>query len=75
LDVRLIDPNGIVYEPFVLDQSSPDNPASTGNDNINNVEMVIGNAEPGTWTVNISRTTVPFGPQIYTLIKPAPDVT
>jgi subtilisin family serine protease len=75
LDIRLVDPNGVVYEPFVLDPSTPDNPASTGNDNRNNVEMVIGNAEPGTWTVNISGTSVPFGPQIYTLIKPAPDAS
>lgn len=75
LDLRLIDPNGVVYEPFVLDPSSPDNPASTGNDTINNVEMVIGNAEPGNWTVSITGRTVPFGPQIYTLIKPAADVT
>ncbi len=70
LDLRLTDPDGIVYQPFVLNPASPGNNATNGNDNINNVEMVVGTAKAGTWTVSIAGTAVPSGPQQYTLITP-----
>ena len=70
LDLRIEDPDGIVYQPFVLDPNNPDDPATTGNDAINNVEMVIGDPKAGTWEVRVSGTTVPQGPQQYTLIVP-----
>ncbi len=70
LDLRLIDPDGIVYQPFVLDPANPANVATTGNDATNNVEMVVGAAKAGTWQVTVAGTAVPSGPQQYTLITP-----
>jgi hypothetical protein len=70
LDLRLTDPDGIVYQPLILNPANPGNVATTGNDATNNVEMVIGNAKAGTWAVSIASTLVPQGPQQYTLITP-----
>jgi hypothetical protein len=70
LDLRLEDPDGIVYQPLVLNPAMPNAVATAGNDATNNVEMVIGNAKAGTWEVRVSGTTVPQGPQQYTLITP-----
>jgi len=70
LDLRLTDPDGIVYQPFTLNPAAPANAAGTGDDSINNVEMVIGTAKAGTWTVSVAGATVPSGPQQYTLLTP-----
>jgi hypothetical protein len=70
LNLRLIDPDGIVYQPFTLNPAAPANVAGTGNDTVNNVEMVVGTAKAGTWTVSVAGTTVPSGPQQYTLLTP-----
>jgi hypothetical protein len=71
LDLRLTDPDGIVYQPFTLNPAAPATVAGTGNDSINNVEMVVGTAKAGTWTVSVAGTAVPQGPQQYTLLTPA----
>ncbi len=70
LDLRLNDPDGVIYQPFVLNPAIPANIATTGNDTLNNVEMVIGAAKAGTWMVSVAGTTVPQGPQQHTLITP-----
>jgi hypothetical protein len=70
LDLRLVDPDGIVYQPFVLNPAQPNNAATTGDDNLNNVEMVVGAAKAGTWTVRVIGDAVPQGPQQYSLITP-----
>ena len=70
LDLRLTDPDGVVYQPFVLDPANPANAATTGNDARNPVEVVAGTAKAGTWTVSVAGTAVPTGPQQYTLITP-----
>ena len=70
VDLRLTDPDGTVYQPFVLDPANPANYATTGNDARNPVEVVAGAAKAGTWTVSVAGTTVPTGPQQYTLITP-----
>jgi hypothetical protein len=71
LDLRLTDPDGITYQPFTLNPAAPANVAGTGNDSTNNVEMVVGTAKAGTWTVSVAGTAVPEGPQEYTLVTPA----
>ena len=68
LNLRLIDPHGTIHSPFLLNPSSPNNQAVTGVDNINNVEMVIGNRERGIWRVIVDGLGVSQGPQIYSLI-------
>jgi PKD domain len=70
LDLRLVDPDGITYQPFLLNPAVPANAATAGNDSLNNLEMVVGNAKAGTWAVMVAGTTIPQGPQQYTLITP-----
>lgn len=71
LDLRLVAPDGTTYQPWVLNAGSPANAATTGNDAINPVEVVVGDAMAGTWEVRVSGTAVSMGPQQYTLITPA----
>jgi subtilisin family serine protease len=71
LDLRLVSPGGTVVQPLVLNAGSPANNAAAGNDNVNNVEMVVTGAAAGTWEVRVSGTAVPTGPQQYTLVTPA----
>ena len=73
LDVWLKDPSGSVYQPFVLDPVNPANNATTGNDSINNVERIVSPISmEGKWWVTVNSTTVPQGPQQYTLITSEP---
>jgi len=68
LDMRLTDPNDRVYEPLVLNPNDPESIAARGNDDTNNVEMIIGDAEKGTWTLTVDGTTISDGTQPYTVI-------
>lgn len=55
LDVRLFDPNGTEFQPFVLSPSSPGTPAATGDDSVNVCEKVrVASPIAGTWTVRVS---------------------
>jgi len=71
LDVKLIAPDGItVYcpyvMPFVVDGSSPTNPAVTGINQQDNVEQVDVQAPvAGIWTVEVTGSLVPSGSQDY----------
>lgn len=72
LDLELVDPNSVVYRPWILNAGSPANNATTGIDNRNVVEQVVvptvtaGNA--GVWTIRVIGTNVPTGPQTYSLV-------
>jgi hypothetical protein len=70
LNLRLVGPDGVTYQPFVLNAGTPGNIAATGDDTTNNVEMVVAPAQAGTWTVQVIGAAVPQGPQQYTLITP-----
>jgi hypothetical protein len=70
LDVRLVDPDGITYTPWVLDPANPTNAAVAGDDATNNVEMIDAPAKAGAWTVTVEGGAVPTGPQQYTLVTP-----
>ncbi|MHC4160435.1 MAG: S8 family serine peptidase, partial [Planctomycetota bacterium] len=71
LDLRIYDPNGWTYYPFVLNLSSPADVADT-NDNIrDNVEQVLISSPSitGTYTVEVSyKGTLTNGQQYYSLI-------
>ena len=56
LDLRITDPNGQVYSPFVLDPNQPALTATTGDNRIDNVEQVlIENVElPGPYSLEIT---------------------
>lgn len=73
LDMVVMDPASQVLLPFVLDptpnSASLDLPATNGVDSLNNMEqVVIDNPVSGSYTVNITGTTIPQGPQKYYLI-------
>lgn len=69
-DLDLTVSDGITtFNPWLLDPGNPCNPATTGVDSINNVEqVVIDTPAAGTYTVVVNGTSVPDGPQPYTLI-------
>jgi hypothetical protein len=74
LDLVLQAPDGSIYYPWVLDPSNPDNPATTGVDDINNQEQVVVTSPMnGTWTVRVKGTAVPDAPQDYSLVFPGAD--
>ncbi|MFN3529276.1 MAG: S8 family serine peptidase [Bacteroidia bacterium] len=73
LDLRLITPSGSSFLPWVLDPTpSPGNlnsPAVRGVDTLNNAEQVtLSNPAAGIYTVNVSGTAIPFGPQTYWIV-------
>jgi hypothetical protein len=74
LDLELEAPNGMIYHPWILNPASPAAPATTGVDNINVIEQVsiatVSSAMAGTWTIRVKGTSVPIGPQSYSLISP-----
>jgi hypothetical protein len=68
LNLVLVDPSGAVWRPWVLNPASPAITATTGIDNRNNQEQVtVPSPEKGTWLVRVAGTTVPQGPQDYSL--------
>ncbi|MGD1843787.1 MAG: S8 family serine peptidase [Salibacteraceae bacterium] len=84
LDMVVTDPNTNTHLPWVLDPTpntqTLDNPATTGVDNLNNVEQVaIVSPMSGTYTIDVSGSSVPSGPQdyyvIYEFIGESIDVT
>ncbi len=74
LDLRLVDPAGTVYRPLVQDPTKPMAPAIQGNDRINNVEQVRATRRTGVWQVRVFGTSVPQGPQEYSLVMPPSNV-
>ncbi|WP_218583550.1 S8 family serine peptidase, partial [Candidatus Nitrosotalea sp. FS] len=68
LDMRLTDPSGKTYKPFVLNPHEPERNAVRGNDDTNNVEMITGDASRGTWTLTVNGTSISDGTQEYTVI-------
>lgn len=57
--------------PWTLDPENPGNPAvRSQEDHINNIEQVyVDNPVSGTWTIEISGTTVPKPAQLYSLVS------
>ena len=76
LDLVVRDPNGTRYYPWTLDPLVPTSPAiQSAEDHLNNVEQVYVDAPiAGVWTVEISGTTVPQGPQSFSIASTAPPI-
>lgn len=72
LDLRIIGPNSLtIYYPYVLNPSSPSDPAITGDNTLDNVEQVVIYLPdvPGSYTVQISyKGTLANDEQYYSLI-------
>lgn len=69
LDLILRSPSGVVHHPWSLSNVNPGAPAvQTGPNMVDNIEQVLVlNPEPGAWTIEVAGTTVPQGPQIFSL--------
>jgi hypothetical protein len=60
---------GTTIYPWLLDPGNPGNAATTGVDNINNVEQVVINAPAsGFYAIRVKGESVPIGPQPYSLV-------
>jgi hypothetical protein len=71
LDLVVRDPNGVRRFPWTLDPATPAaDAARTGEDHRNPLEQVLVDAGlvPGAWSIEVRGTTVPFGPQGYSLV-------
>jgi subtilisin family serine protease len=68
LDLALISPGSSTYYPFVLNPASPSSPAGTGvNHRDNSEQAVVSRPAAGMWTIRVSATSLPSGPQSYSL--------
>jgi hypothetical protein len=71
LDLVVTDPAGTRHYPWTLDPANPAVAAvRTAEDHLNPLEKVEvdGSLIAGTWTVEVRGTTVPMGPQEYSLV-------
>ncbi|HEX6083769.1 MAG TPA: S8 family serine peptidase [Thermoanaerobaculia bacterium] len=69
LDLRVVDPAGNVWLPYVLDRNNPQAHATRGVNDVDNIEMVeIPNAAPGIYRVVATGTNVADGPQPAVLV-------
>jgi hypothetical protein len=71
LDLRIIDPNGTTFMPFVLNPASPNTPATTGDNIRDNVEQVLIQTPTiqGVYTVRVTyKGTLTNSQQYYSLI-------
>lgn len=73
LNLQVVDPAMVAYQPWVLNStanvSALNSPATTGVDNLNNMEQVEINAPlSGTYTITINGFAVPEGPQEYFIV-------
>jgi len=69
LNLELVAPDGTIWRPWVLDPSNPAENATRALDNRNNQEQVqVPTPQAGTWLVRVKGTSVPQGPQDYSLV-------
>jgi len=74
LDLRLIDPQGNVELPFVLDPLFPEEAAARGRNPRDSSELVeVANPAPGRWLVEVTGAAVAIGPQTLALVADAAD--
>jgi hypothetical protein len=69
LTLELIAPDATVHSAWVLNAASPHLPATRGTNSLDNQEQVlVQNPAAGVWTVRVTGTSVPVGPQSYGLV-------
>ena len=62
LDLRLISPNGKTCYPYKLDKNKPAKKATTGNNNVDVVELVeLKNPAAGEWTIQVIAKSIDVG--------------
>jgi hypothetical protein len=63
LDLALLNSSGVVVaQPWRLDPEQPSNPATKGNNSVDNVEQIVFNAPPGLYTIRVTHKGVLTGP-------------
>ncbi len=68
LDLELEAPSGTIWRPWILNAASPASNATRGVNTVDNQEQAtVTTPEIGTWIVRVKGTTVPHGPQDYSL--------
>lgn len=69
LDLVVIDPNGVRQFPWTLNPASPAaNAVQTAENTLDNIEQVlVNNPVGGIWTVQVRGTSVPVGPQPFSI--------
>lgn len=69
LDLAVFDPNDVRRHPFTLNPANPGaNAVANQEDHVNNMEQVlVTGAQAGTWRIEVRGTTVPEGPQTFSL--------
>jgi subtilisin family serine protease len=68
LDLRVVDPDGVVHHPYVLNPLWPDQAAARGPNRRDPSEMVeVEGPEEGNWRVEVEGFSVPAGPQTFAL--------
>lgn len=68
LDLRVVN-NAVTTLPWVLDPINPNNVAVRGVDKLNNIEQItIDNPAAGTYTIQVSGTSIPSGSQEFSVI-------
>jgi hypothetical protein len=73
LDLTLISPSRTTYYPYILNPSSPGNPATTGVDHRNNYEqVVVANPQAGQWVIQVGSSSLPISPQSYSIAASMP---
>ena len=69
LELRLTDPDGQQHLPWVLDPEHPEDPATTGENHRDNLEVVtVEGATPGIWSIQVSAQRLVSGPQDFALV-------
>ncbi len=55
LDGTLVDPTGGTHEPWILDPDAPDQAATRGPNDVDNLESIeVADPDPGTWMVRVA---------------------
>lgn len=69
LDLELVSPGAVTYHPWLLDPDYPGAVATTGVDDLNNVEQVlVTSPQSGTWTIRVIATLLPQPDQTFSLV-------
>jgi hypothetical protein len=73
LDLRLVDPQGGIHLPFVLDPASPGSPAARGVNHRDPSELVeVTTPMAGRWRIEVEGSEVPMGPQSFGVAADTP---
>jgi len=69
LNLRLVAPSGTTHMPWTPDKDLPDDPATRGDNDVDNIEQVVATAaQAGEWSIVVRGHNVPLGPQDFSLV-------